>query len=205
VSTNRDAGTGLVRRGLVQLDGDNRTVALAFDDFDSSVYAIFGSVDYEVSNTIEASLALRYVVEKRQTSNLVPTNARQTCIDLDFNPATADPLNTGFSPLVNPNGTIADKSATFKQLQPKASLTWDVMDEVTLFGSLGVGFKAGGFNNSGSAATINIFNNNLITTVSGTDFAAQLGSACRSSRMITIKKNRARLKSALRALSLMDV
>lgn len=177
VSTNRDAGTGSVRRGLVQLDGPNRTVALAFDDFDSSVYAVFGSVDYEVSDTIEASLALRYDVEKRQTSSLVPTDARQPFIDLDFNPATEDPLNAGLSPIINPDGVIADQEATFKQLQPKASLTWDVLDNTTLFGSWGVGFKAGGFNNSGSGATVNIFNNNLITTVSGTDFAAQIGSS----------------------------
>ncbi len=176
VSTNRDGGTGTVTRGLVQLTGENRTVALAHDDFDSSVYAAFGSLDYEVSDTIEASFALRYDVEKRSISNLVPTTATQEFIDLDFDPTTAGPLNAGLSSLINPDGVIPDKEATFKQLQPKVSVTWDVLENTTLFGSYGVGFKAGGFNNSGSAATINIFNNNLITTVSGTDFAAQLGS-----------------------------
>lgn len=175
VSTNRDGG-GPVRRGLVQLSGENRTVALAYDDFDSSVFALFGSVDYAVSDTVEASLALRYDIEKRKISSLVPTDARQTFIDLDFNPATADPLNAGLSPLINPTGTIPDQEETFKQLQPKFSLTWDAADNTTVFGSWGVGFKAGGFNNSGSAATVNIFNNNLISTVTGTDFAAQIGS-----------------------------
>ena len=175
VSTNRDGG-GPVTRGLLQLSGENRTVALAFDDFDSSVYALFGSIDYALSETIEASAALRYDVEKRNISSLVPTDATQTFIDLDFNPSTADPLNAGLSPLINPTGTIPDQDETFKQLQPKFSLTWDATNNTTLFGSWGVGFKAGGFNNSGSAATVNIFNNNLISTVTGTDFAAQLGS-----------------------------
>jgi len=176
VSTNRDGG-GPVNRGLVQLDGENRTVALAFDDFDSSVFALFGSADYAVSETIEASLALRYDVERRKVSNLVPTDATQTFIDLDFNPATADPLNAGLSPLVNPAGFIPDQEETFKQLQPKLSLTWDAANNTTVYGSWGVGFKAGGFNNSGSAATVNIFNNGLISAVSGTNFADQIGSA----------------------------
>jgi iron complex outermembrane receptor protein len=176
VSTNRDGG-GPVARGLLQLSGENRTVALAYDDFDSSVFAVFGQLGYDVSDTIEASVALRYDSEKRKVSSLVPTNATQTFIDLDFNPATADPLNAGLSPLFNPTGTIPDQEATFNQFQPKVSLTWDAAPSTTLFGSWGVGFKAGGFNNSGSAATVNIFNNGLISTVSGTDFAAQIGSA----------------------------
>ena len=176
VSTNRDGG-GPVNRGLVQLSGENQTIALAFDDFDSTVYALFGSLDYAVSDTIQASVALRYDVEEREISSLVPTDATQTFIDLDFNPATADPLNAGLSPLVNPDGVIPDQDETFEQLQPKISLTWDPLDNTTIYGSWGVGFKAGGFNNSGSAATVNIFNNGLISTVSGTNFADQIGSA----------------------------
>lgn len=175
VSLNRDGG-GPVTRGLVQLTGENRTDALAYDDFDSSVYAIFGSLDYDVSEALSASLALRYDVEKRQVSSLVPTDARQTVIDLNFDGVFNDPLNPGLSSLVNPTGTFPDRQETFKQFQPKFSLNWKATDTTTVFGSWGVGFKAGGFNNSGSAATVNIFNNNLISTVTGTDFAAQIGS-----------------------------
>ena len=176
VSTNRDSGQAPIR-GLVQLSGPNQTIALAHDQFDSSVLAAFGSIDYALTDTIEASLALRYDREKRNVTNLVPTDATQTFIDLDFNPATADPFNAGLSPLVNPNGVIPDQEETFDQLQPKASLTWDINDNTTVYGSWGVGFKAGGFNNSGSAATVNIFNNGLISAVSGTNFAETVGSA----------------------------
>ena len=175
VSLNRDSNQ-VPRRGLLQLDGPNRTDALAYDDFDSSVYAVFGQVEYDVSDTIEASVALRYDSEKRKVSNLVPTDARQSVIDLNFDTVFDDPLNPGLSSLVNPTGTIPDKEATFNQLQPKISLTWDAASNTTVFGSWGVGFKAGGFNNSGSAATVNIFNNGLISTVTGTDFAALIGS-----------------------------
>lgn len=175
VSLNRDGG-GIPTRGLVQLSGPNRTDQLAYDDFDSSVYAIFGSLDYDISEDVTVSAALRYDVEERKVSSLVPTTARQSVIDLNFDTVFDDPLNPGLSSLVNPTGTFPDREETFKQLQPKLSLTWDAADNTTLFGSWGVGFKAGGFNNSGSAATVNIFNNGLITTVSGVDFAAQIGS-----------------------------
>lgn len=175
VSLNRDGG-GPVTRGLLQLSGPNRTDALAYDDFDSTVYAVFGSADYAVTESIELSAALRYDVEERHVSNLVPTDARQSVIDLNFDTIFDDPLNPGLSSLVNPTGTIPDQEETFKQLQPKISATWDVTGDATLFASWGVGFKAGGFNNSGSAATVNIFNNALISTVTGTDFAALIGS-----------------------------
>ena len=175
VSLNRDGG-GPVTRGLLQLSGENRTDALAFDDFDSTVYAVFGSADYALTDSFEVSAALRYDVEERSVSSLVPMDARQSVIDLNFDGIFDDPLNPGLSSLVNPSGTIPDQEETFKQLQPKVAFTWDATDNATLFASWGVGFKAGGFNNSGSAATVNIFNNALISTVTGIDFAAQIGS-----------------------------
>jgi len=42
VSLNCDGGC-LVTQGLLQIRFENRTHALAYDDFDSPVYAIFGS------------------------------------------------------------------------------------------------------------------------------------------------------------------
>ena len=150
---------------------------MAHDDFDTTVYAIFGSADYAFTDSLEGSVALRYDVEERSVSNLVPTDARQSFIDLDFNPATADPLNAGLSPLLNPNGVIPDQEETFRELQPKVSLTWNANDDTTVYGSWGVGFKAGGFNNSGSGATVDIFNNGLISAVSGTNFTEVVGSA----------------------------
>ena len=175
VSLNRDSGSLPPNRGLYQPSGPNRTDQLLWDDFDSRVLAVFGSIDYALSDTVELSAALRFDSEKREVSSLVPTDARQSIIDLDFDGVFNDPLNPGLSSLVNPAGIIPDSEETFEQLQPKLSATWDVSPNATLFASWGVGFKAGGFNNSGSAATINLFNNNLIRNVSGVDFEQQLG------------------------------
>jgi len=175
VSLNRDGGVP-VTRGLLQLDGENRTDQLAFDDFDTTVYAVFGSADYALTDTLALSAALRFDVEERQVSSLVPTDARQSVIDLNFDGVFNDPLNPGLSSLVNPDGVIPDQEETFEQLQPKIGATWDIIDGTTLFASWGIGFKAGGFNNSGSAATVNLFNNGLISGGAGVDFAAQIGS-----------------------------
>ena len=172
VSLNTDSGDRPIR-GLLQVDGPNRTEALVFDDFDSEVFAVFGQLQYDINDALELSLALRYDREERDVSNLVPTDLTSTVIDLNFDGVFNDPLNPGLSNLINPTGVIPDQSETFQELQPKVSLSWDVNDEWTLYGSWGRGFKAGGFNNQGSAATVDIFINGFIN--SGGTFADDLG------------------------------
>lgn len=174
VSLNRDSGEAPIR-GLYQASGPNRTAALVYDDFDSTVWAVFGQFSYDLNDKTELSLALRYDSEKRQVSSLVPFDATQDVIDLDFDGVFNDPLNPALSGLINTTGTIPDGEETFSELQPKLSATYDATDDLTLFASWGVGFKAGGFNNSGSAATVQIFNNNFINGGVGINFADDLG------------------------------
>ena len=178
VSLARDSGEAPIR-GLVQPTGPNRTEALVFDDFDSRVWAVFGQLQYDVTDDIELSAALRYDRESRQVSSLVPTDVFSTVIDTNGDtiindPSNPDPLNPALVPALNPNlnpdGTLPDLERVFEQVQPKVSVTWDVLDELTLFASWGVGFKAGGFNNQGSAATVDAFINGLAAP-----FAADLG------------------------------
>jgi iron complex outermembrane receptor protein len=78
---------------------------------------------------------------------------------LNGQPLNGSPLNPGF---VNFNdftvsSSIPGNSETFDQLQPKVSLTWDATDSTTLYTSWGVGFKAGGFNNSGASQIVNFY------------------------------------------------
>jgi iron complex outermembrane receptor protein len=174
ISLNRDGGS-VPSRGLYQADGPNATASLTHDQFDSRVYAVFGQLEYDITDDVEASVALRYDNEKREISSLVPFDARQSVIDLDFDGIFNDPLNPALSSLINPTGVIPDKQETFTELEPKLALTWDATDNLTLFGSWGVGFKAGGFNNSGSEATVNIFINSFINGGIGINFADLLG------------------------------
>lgn len=174
VSLNRDSGAPPIR-GLFQREpSPNATASLTHDQFDSQVYAVFGQLEYDVNEDVEVSLALRYDKEERDVSSLVPFDVRQSVIDLNFDGVLNDPLNPALSSLINTTGTIPDKSRSFDEFQPKVAVTWDVTDTTTLFGSWGVGFKAGGFNNSGSQATVDIFINGFINGPFG-DFADQLG------------------------------
>jgi len=176
VSLNADSGVPPIR-GLLQVGGPNSTASLVHDQFDTQVLSVFGQLEYDINDATEISFALRYDDEDRDVSSLVPTNVTQDVIDLNFDGVFDDPLNPGLSSLVNPTGVIPDKNESFSEVQPKVSISWDANEQTTLFGSWGVGFKAGGFNNSGSAATVNIFINGFINggNPTGIFFADDLG------------------------------
>ncbi|RMF10938.1 MAG: TonB-dependent receptor [Alphaproteobacteria bacterium] len=164
-----DTGQGVVEECFTT-DPRNPTEALADDTFDTDVYAAFGSADYAFDNGLNLGLALRYDIEKRKVSNNVPTDARTRWVG---NVLTGFPngtvgtpanyfLNPGLDPAYNPSGVLPDRSETFKQIQPKISVSYVASDELTLFGNWGIGFKSGGFNNSGSQAIIDGLFNDVI-------------------------------------------
>jgi iron complex outermembrane receptor protein len=148
---------------------NNPTEQLLRDDFDTDAYAVFGQLNYDLTDNVEASLAVRWDREERDVDNTVPTPSEQVTRWISY-PTPGfnlggSPLNPGLDPNIvgagnlNPDGSIPSQSASFDEIQPKVSLTWDVADSTTIFGSYGVGFKSGGFNNSGSQATIDSFFN----------------------------------------------
>ncbi len=163
VNTGIDRGQGIVEELYVPPTGANPTEQLVWDKFKTDVYAVFGNVAYDVSDTVEASLALRYDSEKRKSRSLVPTTARTQYIDFtpDGIAGGGAFLNPGLDPAINPGG-LQPQERTFSQLQPKVSLTWEATPDLTLFTNWGIGFKSGGFNNGGSNATVDIFINCLI-------------------------------------------
>jgi iron complex outermembrane receptor protein len=65
-------------------------------------------------------------------------------------------------------GPIPGKSEDFDEWQPKISVVWDITDRWTTFASVGTSFRSGGFNNSGSEATVDIFINSLALIQDGT-------------------------------------
>ena len=177
VSLNKDDGNKPIR-GLYQPEpGPNSTASLTHDKFKSTVWALFGQIEYDVNDDLELSFALRYDHEKRKVHSLVDVNARQSYIDLNFDGVFDDPLNPALSSLINPTGIIPDKQDTYSEFQPKVAIRWDASDSTNLYGSWGVGFKAGGFNNSGSAATVDIFINGFINCFNPLEicFADDLG------------------------------
>jgi len=176
--TNDGANPGNFQgyRGLTVLqeayttNASNPTEQLAWDQFDTDVYSVFGQIGYDVTDTFNVDLALRYDREERKVENKVPTVAEGAVSQYinpcgaGFTPGVNTPLNAGLCN--SPNG-IPSNSRDFSQWQPKVSATWDALESTTFFGSWGVGFRSGGFNNSGSQATIDTFINNALYDATG--------------------------------------
>ncbi|MDM8010787.1 MAG: TonB-dependent receptor [Parasphingorhabdus sp.] len=150
VSLGADLGQGVIRELYNGPDSSNPTSQLFSDNFSTNVYAAFGSVDYEVADNFDVSLALRYDIEQRKVSNRVP---------LVTDPITGAPINPGQT-----GGAIPDKKETFKELQPKLSLRYGLTDTLNFYANWGIGFKSGGFNNQGSAAIVDQNFNQFIGT-----------------------------------------
>ena len=173
VNTAIDNNNGQITRSLyVPRTQPNSTEALVWDKFKSDIFAGFGSLNWKATDRFEVGLALRYDSEQRKVNSLVPaptgpcTVITQPCTRyIDTNPADGftgnAPLNPGLFPAINPSGVIAPKKQTFSQLQPKVTFTYEPSPNWTLFANWGVGFKSGGFNNSGSAATVDFYINSI--------------------------------------------
>jgi iron complex outermembrane receptor protein len=163
VATGIDSGGAPPRSLYVPTGQPYSTEQLLDDRFLSNVGAVFGQLQYDIRPGLEGALGLRYDTDQAQDHNLVPTAARTSYIDFDGPPYTGGaPLNPGLDPTLNPAG-ISDQTKTYSQLQPKVSLRWTLNPDWTLYGDWGVGFKSGGFNNAGSAATIDAFINPVRT------------------------------------------
>jgi iron complex outermembrane receptor protein len=164
VSQGADEGDGFLAQGFVPTSGPNPTDLLYDDNFDSKVAAVFGQIAYDVMPNLEAALALRFDSEKRTVDNNVPKVSPQTPGFGAFGnpdcpsgpgPACTVYINPYYNVPANAGATsIPNRSDTFNQLEPKFSLDWKFMPNWAAFASWGVGFRSGGFNSSGSAATV---------------------------------------------------
>ena len=140
ISLGGDLGNG-VSRTLYNAPGSSNPTSQLFNDaFRTNVYAAFGSIDWKPSAQFTLGIALRYDIEDRSVTNLVP---------LVSDPITGGPINPGQS-----GGAIRPQSRVFEQIQPKITLRYALADDINLFGNWGIGFKSGGFNNQGSAAIV---------------------------------------------------
>ena len=176
VAQGSDLGKGFLEQAFVPAPGPNPTDLLYDDDFHSKVAAAFGQIAYDVLPNIEVALAMRYDNEKRSVSNNVGTGANALAQTPCFSQGAGCTTGTASQPYINPayavNPALAStgipgRDQTYSQLQPKLSLNWKVTDEMSLFGSYGYGFRSGGFNSTGSAATVLQYFGNLHHVISG--------------------------------------
>jgi iron complex outermembrane receptor protein len=162
-NTGASLQQNFLAQAFVPTSGPNPTDLLYDDTFNSNVYAGFGQLAYDVTEGVEIALALRYDSEERKVDNNVPTgaNARaQTPTFAFFSNPYINPAYTA-NPAFATTG-IPSRSKTYNQFQPKLSVNWKATDDLTVYASYGYGFRSGGFNSSGSEATVNQFYNNAL-------------------------------------------
>lgn len=125
-TTGMDLREGIVRiESSPQFDSPvNPTLSFLADENDNTAWAVFGSLNYDITDRLEASFAARYDEDEREQ--------------------LVSPLNTSGAP-----GAV--NTATFDKLQPKLSLRYAFNDDVQVYGSWGEGFRSGQFNQNGVA------------------------------------------------------
>jgi iron complex outermembrane receptor protein len=152
VAYGADQGQGFLRQPYIPPSGPNPTDLLFWDNFDTDVYAAYGQLEFDLGDSMELALALRYDKEKREVSNNVP-NVMSSGLNINL---IGQPINPAYNQFP---GSIPDRSANFSEWQPKVSWRWSATDNMNVYASWGRGFRSGGFNSIGSEATINFWFN----------------------------------------------
>lgn len=139
------AGGILPTLGIDGIDTVNPTVSYDHNIFYAKNIAPFGNIQYSITDNLELSAAVRYDIEKRKIINQTPDIANTLGGLPTFNMCV---LTTGRA------AKDCQDEATFKQMSPKASLTYSFEDNASVFISYGKGFKSGGFNPIGTRASL---------------------------------------------------
>lgn len=141
-------GGGVIKRDIGIAGPDSNNPTLNFDDnrYEFRNIAPFANVQIDITDEIELQLAGRYDVERRRIRTLTPNIANPFFGLAPGAPASTYNLcvaNTGRAP------EACREERTFRQFQPKATLTYKFGDG-SMYGAWGKGFKSGGFNPIGT-------------------------------------------------------
>lgn len=120
---------------LANPNANPAALAINYDRAENTAYAVFGQVNYDISDNVELSVALRYDRDDREITVRTPQSQLPTF-----------PFPGAFE------GEI--RSDDFDSLQPKVTLRWQPNDTATLYGTYAEGFRSGGFNLSGVSAGV---------------------------------------------------
>lgn len=128
--TGDDLGQGILRtkRMPAPPDSINPTNTFFGDANDNEAWAVFGQINYDLTDQLEASAAIRYDKDKRKQM--------------------VSPYL--FGTLVGQPGAV--NRASFDLWQPKLTLRYKPRDNLNLYTSWGKGFRSGQFNQNGVSA-----------------------------------------------------
>jgi iron complex outermembrane receptor protein len=115
----------------------NGLTAQTLGDVNTKTWSVFGDFTYDLSDTISVSVGGRYTNDKR-TSTVLRTSFLGGFSNLFGGTGTAFAVTSNF------NG-----SATFKDFNPRASISWQPNADHNLYFTYSQGFKGGGFDPRG--------------------------------------------------------
>lgn len=132
--------------GIFGLNSAYPTTNLVEDRFVGKNYAPFANVTMHFTKQLSLELAGRYDIEKRSTGSIGPDQPNPFLGGASYNACVRI---TGQTAAQCADGI----SKTFKQFQPKATLTYKIGDNASAYASWGRSFKSGGFNPIGTRET----------------------------------------------------
>lgn len=113
------------------------TSSLADTDQITDSYAVFGDLSYDLTNRLSVSVGARYTIESKESSRR---------FENFFDPAVS--VITDQPPFLSGVGTpgvIISGKEDFEAFTPRLSVSYDVSDDMLIYGSASRGFKSGGF------------------------------------------------------------
>jgi iron complex outermembrane receptor protein len=113
---------------------------------DNTAWALFLSTDYDITDRLTLTAAVRYDEDERKITRLDGPTVNTGGEGIGNSVFGAECV-IGVGGCV-PRGFVEKK--TFKAAQPKVSLAYDVTDQTMLYGTYARGFRSGGFNASGA-------------------------------------------------------
>jgi len=134
-----DLGTGVVpevKRNPLPLF--NPQFTFLADSQDNLAWAAFGELSYDITDRVEASVALRYDEDERENTTETPQEFLPAPISCTTVP---QPVPCAFTGQV--------RKETWDELQPKVTLRYKPNEDVSTYLSYSRGFRSGGFNQTG--------------------------------------------------------
>lgn len=145
-------GSILPTIGIDGPDSNNGTVNYDSNRYRARNFAPFGNIQFDVTDQIELQAAVRYDVERRKIETMTPNVANPF-----FGVAPGAPAATYNLCVANTGRNPEDcrETRTFKQVQPKATLTYKFPNQSgSVYAGYGRSFKSGGFNPIGTRAVL---------------------------------------------------
>jgi iron complex outermembrane receptor protein len=128
-----DTGAGVFPvHEVPRTSGPNANFTFLSDSQKQDAWSVFGDVTFEVTDKFEIDAALRYDEDRRENTTETPQ---------------------AFIPQPDPNNptvfTGDVRTHTWSEPQPKVTLRYKPVDNITLYGGYSRGFRSGGFNQTG--------------------------------------------------------